>query len=183
MINLLSIQKKQQGITLIEVLVTVLVTSVGALGIASMQLTGLKYTSGSYARTQAVLLADDMANRIKANRSEALNIAADGGFAAGSPYQIANFNTPIPAGFINCLVQNCTDQQLAAYDLATWQTELARVLPAGQGRITIVDSTNPNGIDERQFNISVQWRQVANSVVEDSDPADELRNFTFRISL
>jgi len=175
----------QSGVTLIEALVTLLVLAVGALGIASMQLAGLKYTSGSYARTQAVILADDMANRLKANRNFALNF--NNGLPAGpSPYAVINtFNAPTPAG-VNCLgnsTQTCTPQQLANYDIVTWRNELARVLPSGRGSITTINRVLMNGVNQRQFNISVQWRQVSNSTQILQNTNNELKAFTFRILL
>jgi len=182
----------QLGVTLIEALVTLLVLSVGALGVASMQLAGLKYTSGSYARTQAVILADDMANRLKSNRAFAVDLDSEGGVVADeSPYEIATFNAAVPGTFVNCLEFPCTDAQLRTYDIVTWRNELARVLPSGQGSITSIERDVNNGVTERQFNISIQWRQVANSTnaqfLEDQgvepDPDDELRSFTFRILL
>jgi len=177
---------RQSGITLIEALVTLLVLAVGALGIASMQLAGLKYTSGSYARTQAVILADDMANRLKANRRFALDLDANGNpnTADSSPYGIATFDTAAPNA-VNCLgqAQTCTPQQLADYDILTWRNELARVLPSGRGRITVDDDRVVDGVTQRQFNITVQWRQVANSTEILADDDLELKDFTFRIIL
>lgn len=190
---------RQLGVTLIEALVTLLVLSVGALGIASMQLAGLKYTSGSYARTQAVILADDMANRLKSNRAFAVNLDEDDeededgdGDAIGvgeSPYELETFNTANPTPVVDCRTVQCTAQQLANYDIQTWRNEIARVLPSGRGSIQIEDRDVNNGITERQFNIAIQWRQVSNSTQvvdgqgDDLDPDDELRSFTFRILL
>ena len=187
---------RQQGITLIEALVTLLILAVGALGIASMQLAGLKYASGSYGRTQAVILADDMANRLKSNRVFALNLDDNGAAAGQSPYELAGFDSATPAAATDCLDVTviCDSQQLANYDLLTWRNELARVLPSGRGMITTIDRvvTGRNGEDitQRQFNIAIEWRQVSSSTSDTSvataanfDPDDELQNFTFRILL
>jgi len=190
-------------VTLIEALVTLLVLAVGALGIASMQLAGLKYASGSYGRTQAVILADDMANRLKSNRAFALNLDEGGALildannvAVGSPYELAGFDSPTPAATADCLdvAVTCSSQELTNYDLLTWRNELARVLPSGRGMITTIDRVVPgrNGEDitQRQFNIAIEWRQVSSSTSDTSvataanfDPDDELQNFTFRILL
>ena len=187
---------RQQGVTLIEALVTLLVLAVGALGIASMQLAGLKYASGSYGRTQAVILADDMANRLKSNRVFALNLDDDGAVAGQSPYELTGFDSATPAVTADCLDINvvCDSQQLADYDVLTWRNELARVLPSGRGMITTIDrnvvGVNGENITQRQFNIAIEWRQVSSSTSDTSvaananfDPDDELQNFTFRIFL
>ena len=184
----LEMSKNQKGVTLVEALVTLLVISIGALGMASMQLAGLKYSSGSYGRTQAVILADDMANRLKSNREQALS-AAPGAYGA-----IQTFGAATPALAADCSQVSCTPDQLAAFDVVAWRNELARVLPSGQGQITTtpinVVGANGTNTTQTQYNISVQWRQVASSTSDvDStnavnfNPDEELRNFTFRILL
>ena len=57
----------QQGMTLIEVLVALLILTVGLLGAASVQLNALKYTDSSRTTSQASFIAYDMMDRIRAN--------------------------------------------------------------------------------------------------------------------
>ena len=57
-----------RGITMVESLVALVVTSVGMLGIAGLYVTGIKAGRSALLRTQAVNLASDMADRIRANR-------------------------------------------------------------------------------------------------------------------
>ena len=57
----------QQGITLLESLVALLVLSIGLLGTAHLMATGIKQTNGSFARTQATYIAENMAERMRAN--------------------------------------------------------------------------------------------------------------------
>ena len=57
----------QQGMTLIEVLVALLILTVGLLGAASVQLNALKYTDSSRMTSQASFIAYDMMDRIRAN--------------------------------------------------------------------------------------------------------------------
>ena len=186
---------KQAGVTLIEALVTLLILSVGALGIASMQLAGLKYASGSYGRTQAVILADDMANRLKSNRVFALGLDDSGEIAqANSPYELLTFDAPTPTVAVDCATETCAPDELADFDLQAWRNELARVLPSGRGMITTLDRNvtgfNGDTITQRQFNIAVEWRQVSSSTsnndaaIADNFNADnELQSITFRILL
>ena len=65
--------RTQSGMTLIEVLVSVVVVSVGLLGIAALQVTTLQNTHNSMLRTQASALADDILDRMRSNRTAALN--------------------------------------------------------------------------------------------------------------
>ena len=55
-----------RGFTLIEVLVTLLVLSIGLLGLASLQIQGLRGTHEALLHTQAGTLAVDMAERLRA---------------------------------------------------------------------------------------------------------------------
>ncbi|VVP00399.1 hypothetical protein PS732_02836 [Pseudomonas fluorescens] len=57
----------QQGMTLIEVLVALLILTVGLLGAAAVQLNALKYTDSSRMTSQASFIAYDMMDRIRAN--------------------------------------------------------------------------------------------------------------------
>jgi len=177
---------RQAGITLVEVMVTVLILAVGSLGIASLQLAGLKYSSGSYARTQITILSDDMANRLKSNRIFALNQNPDGNFG-DSPYVLPDLTGAQPVGR-NCITEQCSEAEFAAYDLATWTNEIARTIPSGRGQLLVVDNVGPDGLTDRQFQIQIEWRQVASSTNPDEvDGAgiddDEIKNITYRVSL
>lgn len=59
--------QRQTGVSLLEVLIAVLVLSVGLLGIAGLQTANLRNTQSAHQRTVAVLLAASMAERIRAN--------------------------------------------------------------------------------------------------------------------
>ncbi|MFZ6048046.1 type IV pilus modification protein PilV [Pseudomonas sp. CR3202] len=68
-----SLKRFQRGMTLIEVLVTILILSVGLLGMAALQARLQQSEMEAYQRSQALLLLDDMANRLAINRN---NVAA-----------------------------------------------------------------------------------------------------------
>jgi len=127
-------RKDQTGFTLMEVLIAVLILSIGLLGLASLQANGLRSNFSSYARSQAVILANDMADRMRANLTEAV---------AGT----YNVNATV-AGAPDCAAAACNTADMANYDIATWYTSLQNTLPQGTG--TIVG----NGT---VFTISVMW--------------------------
>jgi len=78
-------RRSQGGALMMEVLITIVVVSIGTLGLIDMQARLQKSEMESYQRTQAVMLLSDMTSRISANRSNALNyITADAGL--GTPY-------------------------------------------------------------------------------------------------
>jgi len=68
-----SIARGQRGVTLIEVLVTVIILSIGLLGIAGLQSRLQQSEMEAYQRSQALILLNDMANRIASNRNNAVS--------------------------------------------------------------------------------------------------------------
>lgn len=62
--------RHQAGLSLVEVLVTVVLVGVGLLGIAGLQLTSVQNTNSAAQRFQATLLAEDIVERMRANRGQ-----------------------------------------------------------------------------------------------------------------
>ncbi len=129
---------KQRGFSLIEAMVSLVVVSVGMIGIAALYGQGLGAGRTALYRTQAVNLAADMADRIRVNR---LGDAAYGGAAAN--------NNCDPGGGVNC-----TPAQMAANDLFVWQAQVAAQLPNGQGVVQYAAGTPPS------YTIQVSWQEV-----------------------
>lgn len=102
---------KQRGMTLIEVLVTLLLISVGLLGVAALQLSTLKNNQEAYVRSQASVLAGDILDRIRANA----NAFRDG------EYTVA-WNG-----------EGSGDTTTAGRDLTAWQAAIDATLPGGAG--------------------------------------------------
>lgn len=65
--------KQQRGASLIEVLIAIVVISIGLLGLAGLQTSSIKSNHSSYLRSQATLLAYDLSDRMRASRSAALS--------------------------------------------------------------------------------------------------------------
>lgn len=118
---------RMRGVSLIEVLVTVVVLSLGLLGLAGMQANGTKLNHGAYLRSQATNLAYDMADRMRANRIQALN---------------GNYNT----GLADAAPAGATIRHL---DLQQWKAAISARMPAGQGRVTQIAPT--------VFEIEIRW--------------------------
>lgn len=123
-------RRRQGGFTLLEVLVALLVLSIGLLGLASLQATTSRYNYSAFLRSQATSLAYDMADRMRANRDEAL---------AGS-YDVSTFPSTAPV----CGVVAGSD--VAARDISGWQSALACSLPDGIGRIVRNGNTVTIGV-------------------------------------
>ncbi len=104
---------RQGGFSMIELLVAVLVMGIGVLGISGLQLVSMQNNRGALQRAEAVQLAYDVLDRIRANPI---------GAPVGTPYQIAVGD--FPGGVIDCTANNCTQAQMAAFDLGVWKCTL-----------------------------------------------------------
>ncbi len=120
------------GLTLVEVMIALLVLSIGILGLASLQTVSLNFNAGASQRTQATVLAYDMADRMRSNRQAAL----------GGAYTIA-VQSPAPA----CAAPNLVGT-VAAQDISAWRSAMACRLPQGTGSIAL------NG---NLFTLTVLW--------------------------
>lgn len=110
--------KLAAGFSLIEVLVALVVLSVGLLGLAALQTNAVEFNRDAYLRSQATILAYDIADRMRANREA----ATDGEYNSV-------FATTLPA--CNAAVAGTVVQQ----DLGAWRRALVCALPAGNGEI------------------------------------------------
>jgi type IV pilus assembly protein PilV len=106
----LSVRHRSRGVGIVEVLVALVVIGVGMLGVASLYVISLQAKTSAGARMQAVNLAYDMADRIRANRN------------AGNAYALSSSAT-LSAPTTSCAgssATNCSPAQMAAEDLYQW---------------------------------------------------------------
>ena len=115
----------QAGFTLMEVLIALLILSIGLLGLASLQTNGLRSNQMASMRTTATQLANDIADRMRANPTG----------VDAQRYVIATSDADpvIPVGE-TCEGTTCTSAQMATYDLAQWRGAV-RALPGGTSAI------------------------------------------------
>lgn len=136
-------KKRCDGFTLIEVLVALIVLSIGLLGVGKMVMGSARANESAYLRSQATIMAYTILDNLRANRQAAIlhnydtaftDAAADPGFSC--------------IGFVNCPPAN-----LALYDVFRWKTRLASI-PAGAGQVATVaaSSSAPTTVV-----ISVRW--------------------------
>lgn len=110
--------KRTPGFTLLEALVTVLLLSIGILGAAAMQATSVRNNHQSYLHSTATILADEIIDRIRANRGPLTNNvdAYDLATAERNP---------------NCSnTTGCTPEQMARNDIWQWQQSLRDSFPS-----------------------------------------------------
>lgn len=137
--------KSQNGFTMVETLVALVVLAIGLLGIAALYLNSLQAGRSAIYRTQAVNLAADLADRIRSNRTA---IAAYANVYADASADVAACYT----------TAGCSAAQLAASDLNRWKADIAQLLPSGQGQVAV---TAPVALGEpANYVITVRWAEV-----------------------
>lgn len=116
-------RQRQAGVTMIEVLVTVLVVSLGLLGMAALQGVSIQTNQSANFRTQATLLGQQLTESMRSNRVQVSALGVVSSNLAG--YSKA-FAAPIPSG-----------DPVITMQLTTFQAQLARVLPNAQFSVEV----------------------------------------------
>lgn len=122
-------KRQQQGSSLVEVMVALFVLAIGLLGVLAMQSKSMQYNQSAHTYSQAVYLANDMAERIRSNFSQAAAyvITADAAASATAP-------SP------KCDQNPCDAAELVAWDTYEWTQKVRDFLPVGEAAITQVNA-------------------------------------------
>lgn len=139
------------GFTLVEVLVTLLVLSIGLLGIAKLLLVSSRANDSAYMRTQATALAYSILDSMRANRQTAVS----GG------YSVSTSAVTDPGVTCSAAASPCSDATIARFDLWQWKENLANGLPSGAGTISTANVTDPvTGASDVTATVTVQWNDT-----------------------
>ena len=109
----------QQGLSLLEAMIALVIISVGLLGIAALQINALKQNNSAYWHSKAVWIAHDMAERMRANSSVTNDYV---GIDTNNTYAQ------------DCETAACTPAAMVTADAAEWKA-MVETLPAGRGII------------------------------------------------
>ncbi len=181
-----------RGFSLIEVLVALIVVSIGLLGIAKMQAIAYSSTGVASKRSLAAIEAASLASSMHANRAywsvpgtAALNTTVNG-------LAVASTDPGLAAGG-NCAVGGtvpCTPNQLAAYDMQSWAAALQALLPNDQATIVCQSTAAPTPVTctvtitwtENLVAVNQQEATAANQAVAANSPAAlQLPSYTLYI--
>ncbi|HRQ64332.1 MAG TPA: type IV pilus modification protein PilV [Xanthomonadaceae bacterium] len=125
--------RRAGGFSLLEVLIALVILSIGLLGVAGMQYASLRANHHAYLRSQATFLAYDIVDRMRANTAAALA----GAYNLGEDDVLGPMSATV-----------------AAQDVAEWQELLSTVLPDGTGQIQVDPAT-------RRVRVVVSWNERA----------------------
>lgn len=152
-----------RGATLIEVLITMLVVAVGLLGAAGLQLASTRYQYTSALRSQALIQADFIIEKMRVNNINmtAANLllaqaAPATAYLAPNDYAAAAVIPADPGCGLNGQPL-CTPAQAAQRDLREWRQSIARDLPEGRGAIFPVADAGVTEPNARR--VVVMWRE------------------------
>lgn len=172
-----ALRTQQFGFTLIEVLIAVLVLSIGLIGVAALQGMSLKNTQSAFMRSQATALAYDVTDRMRANVLSA---------------QLGLYDPSTAATVTACKsTTGCTPQDMAKHDLAEWNAAIATYLPLGQGFVCL-DSTPTDGTSATspacdgsgtQFAVKIWWDENRDGLIENDNTATNPERLAIAVEL
>jgi len=146
---------RQRGVTLIELLITMVIVSIGVLGLAGVQILSLKQAREAGQKMVALQAANDLLDRIRVNRN-------------------ADYSWPAGSAAANCASVACTPAEMAVFDLWLWNCRLGPPsdackkafglsdrdfgrLPGGKGLVSAASGT---------YTVTVQWN-LTDSTTQD----------------
>lgn len=125
---MISKRKGQGGSGIIEVMAAVLVLAVGVLSFAGLQARALQATGDSYARSQAMAIAQDLAERFRLNRAAASTYVTTTDWPITTPAQ-STLSTCVATTSTATLT--CSPTAMATFDMNEIRYRAATLLPAG----------------------------------------------------
>lgn len=150
--------RRHRGVTLIEVLVAVLVLSVGLLGIAATMAKSQRFAMGAWSQGAVADGMADIAERLRSTPN-----ATNADFTLDDDY--ATQRTDLDAGSVtvprDCSANTCTAAQTAAFHLAQWRLSLNRTLPGSAAWINPLSSAT-GGARATSFEVAIMWFDKAN---------------------
>lgn len=127
----------QTGATLIEVLIAITLLTIALVGFAQLSSRALSLNQAAFRQVQAALLAEELFERMRANRD----------FAMSNQRYLINPSTPVPA-LPDCAAHLCAAAQIAQRDVGLWLQRFNDDLPGASATLERSGAT---------FRLSIQW--------------------------
>jgi len=145
--------RQQSGFSLFEVLITMVVSVIGLMGLAALQAAGVRSNQSAYHGSQAAVLAYDIADKMRANTASINNYLTSFMTLAQATAAGAQAGCSTTSG--------CTTAELAQNDLFDWAAALNANLPSATGTIAL---------DGTVYTVTVNWDDNRDGVVDAADP-------------
>lgn len=140
-------QKKQRGVSMVEVLVALVIIALALLGTAGLQAHAMRLNQGGQFRSQAIFLVADLAERMEANKAGSVA----GSYILATASTAPALNTSCDTSVTAFTATACDSTALATYDLAQWQNAVATTLPQSSW------SVSRSGANPSTYTIVVNW--------------------------
>ena len=168
-------RRAQRGVSMLEVLIAIVLLVTALLGATALQITGLHTNRSAYYRSQASIIAYDIADRIRLNSSYAT--------ADNNRYSMNTSSMALPSGSSCATTLNgCSDANIRDLDVRQWAENFIdvsgvgndgsaykTVLPGGAGEVTVSGAS---------VSIRISWQEIDWNVGGSSDKADTTKDFT-----
>jgi type IV pilus assembly protein PilV len=154
----------QNGFTLLEVLIALLVLAIGLLGLAALQTTGLRSNTMATQRTHATQLTYDISDRMRANMAA---------------IYVTDAHNVVQSIIDNYDLDTCTKPPsptnvTARNDLNTWCTDITSILPSGDAKIKQAIQVGLDGNNFATYDVTVYWDEArTNSKTTNCPPVNK----------
>jgi type IV pilus modification protein PilV len=165
--------RRIRGFSMVELLVAVLVMGVGVLGVTALQLMSLQNNRSALLRAEAVQMAYDMMDRVRANPVGAVAGVAYDGLAIGDN----------PPAATDCVANNCTEAQIIAFDQAVWKCSLGTfnavaACAAFRAGAVLPPATAQPGLPNGDGSVAVDAAGIVTIVVRWQEPNNQVQSIT-----
>ncbi|MFN3581508.1 MAG: type IV pilus modification protein PilV [Pseudomonas sp.] len=171
-------QSRSNGFSLLEVLITILLITVGVLGMVAMQGRAIQYTNDSMHRTQAAILANELIEILRATPTKATTDAT---------FYISEEDGGLPSSAGNC--RYIDDADLVDKQLACWGNKVRRLLPdAGAADVvgqfyacrSVVAGSCGDGA---AIEVQLAWRAAGGQCLNDADADSDICFYRVRTQI
>ena len=147
-----------RGFTLLEVLIALLIFSLGMMGLAGLMVVSVKTNHSAYLRTQASFLAQSMADRMRANISKVNDYNGDYDASTASATYCSS----------------CDPDGLLDRDRAIWSQQLIDSLPNPTANIncdgTVIPASSGAGTYDGACEFTIKWAEANLQASDSADP-------------
>lgn len=155
-------RRLDQGFSLVEILVSLVIVALGLIGVAKLQSTSLLSNTDAYYASLASFLSYEMAERIRVNPNGTSNYAV--------------VMSTLPPTSVDCVANQCSASNMARFDVQQWIDVLNNSLPEGAGAITY------SGGAQDAYTIIVRWKpKLGGNCAADGGTGTDYSCFTLNI--